>query len=717
MLPLVADRRLSTCFRDIYQITQYCPFTTEQCVRLMADERASRIKTGTVVAISVVYLFVAVTAGVFIVDFGSGAPEPVDFDETVAVGLTLEDEMRLEDQEQFDARIELPRAQVFYSQYPYVVGYYGVDSFVANQREPTHERRFGFPNAVYVTDYTDAEVELNEDGIPVTAFAPRWITAEEAVYVVDSDARTPSGEAVLPFGTRESAAAFADEHGGTIVDWETVLDRPVDIDDATAVRDRVERHHDDADGTVDVRDGLADRPVSVVVGEDEPTIQAAVDTAAPNTTVRIPEGTYEETVRIERPVTLYGNGTDDATGTNIAGDSNGTVVVVESDRTAIVGVNISGVGDTTPGPTVTDDHSHGGFSSGGDHDHGDTDGDDSWDAAVEDDYAAGDAAIEVNTASDVLVAETAMNTSAAGVILRDAPGFVIRETTVLGSENYRGGHMGVAAMRSSGVVENSTFVGGLDGVYTHRADGITVRDNEMTDNRMGIHLMFTSEALLAGNTIADQETTGIYVMTGPERNAIVHNEITGTRTGISFGGTDTYLADNVVTDNHVGIRIDGVASIIERNVVADNYGGVETWALLPTNRVTHNDFVGNRDHVLVSSGRLRVWSHNGEGNYWEGAVGTTDRTVIQRPYTPTDPVDKRLHRIDGAPTLAQAPALDALAGFQGAVPGMRADEVIDTAPLCSPVNDEWFEANGHTDLEPTCRGDDVARTSNSTRTK
>mgnify|MGYP005846915779 CR=1 FL=1 len=672
----------------------------------MSDERAPNGRLGAVPAISIVVVLVAVSGGLFAADFGSAAPEPVEFDETVAVGLTLEDELRLDDEDRPDARIELPRAQVFYSQYPYVVGYHGIDSFVSNQRDPTHERRFGFPNAVYVAEYGGTEIELNDEGIPVTSFAPDWIAAEEAVYVVDSDARTPSGDAVLPFETRGSAETFVDDHGGSIVGWDTVLDRPADVDDASGVRERVERHHGDADRAIDARVGAANRPVSVVVGEDEPTIEAAIDAAPPNTTVRVPGGTYEETVEIDRPVTLRGGDTGDDGTTSIVGDSNGTVVTIDADGAAIVGVSIEGVGGTTPGPTVTDDHAHGGVGSGGSHDHGDTDGDSSWDADIDDDYAAGDAAIAVNTARDVFVSETTIDTDAAGVIFRDSPGFVVREATVLGSENYREGHMGIAAMRSSGVVEGSRFVGGLDGVYTHRADGITVRDNEMTDNRMGIHLMFTSGALLADNTIAGQETTGIYVMTGPERNAIVGNEVTDTRTGISFGGTDSYLADNEVTDNHVGLRIDGVASIVERNVIADNYGGVETWALLPTNRVTHNDFVGNGEHVLVSSGRLRVWTHDGEGNYWEGAIGTTDGTVIKRPYTPTDAVDGRLHRIDGTPTLAQAPALDALAGFQGAVPGMRADEVIDTAPRCEPVDDEWFEANAPADVEPVCHGDE-----------
>jgi len=666
----------------------------------MSPTPQPKIDPRAVVVFAVLVAVGGAAAGIFVVDFGSSTPDPVDFDETVAVGLTLEDELRLEDEDRPDARIELPRAQVFYSQYPYVVGYYGVDSFLATQREPTHERRFGFPNAVYVTEYTDSGVELNDEGIPVTEFGPGWVAAEEAFYVVDSDARTPSGDAVMPFGTQESAAAFAETHGGQIVGWAEMLDRPVDIDDAGAVRDRVTQQRTDADRTVAERNVLLDRPVGVVVGEDEPTVQAAVDAAAPNTTVYVPDGTYEETVRIDAPVTLRGG---DA---RIVGDGNGTVVTIEADGAAVVGLNVSGVGDTTPGPTVTDDHAHGGFSAGGGHDHGETDGDDSWDADIDDDYAGGDTAIAVNRANDTLVAGVTIETAAAGVIFRDSPGFVVRETRVNGSDNYREGHMGVAAMRSNGVVENSTFVGGLDGVYTHRADGSVVRGNEMIDNRMGIHLMFTSGALLADNAIAGQETTGVYVMTGPERNAIVGNEITDTRTGISFGGTDTYVADNVVAGNHLGIRIDGVASILERNVVADNYGGVETWALLPTNRVTHNDFVDNHEHVLVSSGRLRVWTHDGLGNYWQGAIGTTDGTVIQRPYTPTDPVDGRLHRVDGAPTLASAPALDALAGFQGAVPGMRADEVIDTAPLCSPVDGEWFEANGYADVEPICHGDE-----------
>ena len=672
----------------------------------MPPEPQPRIETRTVATVSIAVVVVGLAGGIFVVDFGSATPEPVGFDETVSVGLTLEDELRLADEERFDARIELPRAQVFYSQYPYVVGYYGVDSFVANQRQPTHEQRFGFPNTVYVTEYTDTGVELNDEQLPVTEFAPNWIAAEEAFYVVDSDARTTSGKAVLPFETRTSAEAFIDEYGGDVIDWQDMLDRPVEVDDAGAVRDRTEDQRRDANETVETRDSLLKRPVSVVVGEDEPTVQSAVAAAPPNTTVRVPAGTYREHLEIDTPITLRASG--DA---RIVGDGNGTVVTVTANRTALAGIRVSGVGDSTPGPTVTDGHA-GSNVGGGGHNHGDADGEDSWDAEIEDDYAQGDAAIEASGAGNVLVADTTIDTDAAGIILYASPGAVVRNTTVVGSENYREGHMGVVAMRSPGVVEDSTFVGGLDGVYTHRSDGIVVRNNRMRDNRNGVHLMFTSGALIDDNNITTEETAGIYVMTGPERNALVGNEIRDAETGISVGGTNSYVAENVLTGNDLGLRIEATASIVERNIIADNRDGVETWALLPTNRVTHNDFVGNERHVAVSSGRLRVWSYDGEGNYWEGAIGTTDGTVVQRPYTPTDPIDGRLHRVDGTGALAQAPALSALAGFQGAIPGMRADEVIDTAPRCAPVHAEWFERTGRTDIEPICRsgGDTPAET-------
>lgn len=656
---------------------------------------------------------VGASVGLLALDLGGGEPEPVAFDETVTVGLTLDSELRLAAD---DREVDLPRAQVFYSQYPYAVGYYGVERFVVTQRQQAHEQQFGHPAAVYVTVYDDGSVELTDEGYPVSTESTAdgtdtetaetaghahgqtdddatWYPAEDAVYVVGSDARTPAGETVVPFADTASAQTFADEYGGDVLVWTDVLDYPFDVDDAEAVRQRTADQHASADDLIDDATALLDREVRVVVGEDAETVQGAIDAAPAGSAILVPAGRYEEHVEIDRAVTVVGE-----EGAELVGNGTGTVVQVSTDRVGIYGLGISGVGNETPGAAATDDHAHG---IGGGHDHGDTDEDEQWDASIEDDYASGDAAIAVDNASGVLVDSVQIHTPASGVMLRESPGAVVQNVTVDGNTDQFEGHMGVVALRSPGVVQHSTFIEGLDGVYTHRADGIVVRNNTMTDNRMGVHLMHTSEALLADNTIANQTSAGIFVMTGPAYNGLVGNDISNSPTGIDVGGTDSYVADNVVWDNDLGMQIDTTGSVFEGNLVVDNDFGVNTRALLPTNQVTENDFVGNGRHVAGSTGPERVWTHDGIGNYWEGAVGTADGEVLDRPYSPTDDVDAVLHRVDGAPALATAPGRDALAGVEGAISGMRDGEIVDTAPLCGPVHREWFQERDR-EVRPTC---------------
>lgn len=629
--------------------------------------------------------------GLFIVDFGASEPEPVAFDETVTVGLSLEHERWMEAER---PAVDLPRVQAFYSEYQYVVGYYGVEQFVTTQEVDRYERLLGYPLGVYVTAFEEGAVTLSPERFPAANGSYEWTAADEAAYVVGSDARTPAGSTVVPFITRSGAEQFSAEYGGTVLTWPEVLEESFDVDDAETVREGVTAQNNHADERVAATRALQARPTGAVVatdGEmgDGETIQDAVDSAPPNSTVVVPPGTYEEHVEIDRPITLAGEG--DA---EIAGHGNGTVVSVSANRTAITGLTITGVGGETPGAGPTEGHDH------GTHDHGDGDDDAAWDETIEDSYARGDAGIAVDNSSGLLVENVTIDTNASGVMLRDSPDAVVRGVCVDGHPDIFEAHMGVVLMRSPAVVEHSTFHAGLDGVYTHRADGSVVRDNEMVDNRMGVHLMHTSDALLSNNTISSQSSAGIYVMTGPERNALVGNEIRTSLTGIDIGGTDSYVAENVLVDNDVGLKTDAAATLVERNVVVGNGIGVETWAILPTNRVVANDFVDNDRHVR-SIGPLRIWTHDGAGNYWEGAVGTPENGVLDRPYTATDPIDSVLHQVDGAPTVAQAPVQDLLGRFQQAVSGLREGEVVDEAPRCEPTHGAWVVEHDYTP-DPPC---------------
>ncbi|ELY44276.1 NosD domain-containing protein [Natronorubrum sulfidifaciens] len=633
-------------------------------------------RTGWLVVAITVVLFGS--GALFAADAGASSPDPVEFDDTVQVGLSLEDQYALEED------VRLPRAQVFYSKYSYVVGYQGVERFVDDHQQTTHTERFGYPLAVYVSDYSAVDVELREDGYPVADENPPWIDAETAWFVTGGDARSPAGETVLAFADRDDATAFADRSGGEVHTWDDVLESDFEIDDAEVVRDRLDDRLAEADDTGTQAESLRDRPVSTVVGEDAETIQDAVDDAPANTTVVVPEGRYEEQIELDKPLTLAGEG--DVT---IAGPGWGTVVTATADRTAVTGLEITGVGDETSGVDGVPDHAP--------EERGD-----GWDDELTTHYTGGDAGIAITEGADSLVADVTIRTPSTGVLLHDSPETVVRNVTVEGNEVSSDGRAGINAIYSAAVIEDSTIRDGRDGIYTHESQEIVIRNNTLDGNRLGVHLMHTSDAVVAGNEFREQDTTGIYVMTGPERIAIVENTIRDTEVGIIPDSDDAYVASNIVEGNDVGIRQNTAASLIEHNVIAGNIVGVEERSVLPTNRIVHNDFVGNYDHVRSSGGPLRIWSHDGVGNYWQGATMLSSIGEHPPSYSPTDTVDERLHLTDGTAMIARAPALQAASGLEGMVPGLRTGAVTDSTPACEPNNPDLLERTAWAEQAWTC---------------
>ena len=103
-------------------------------------------------------LLVFVGVGSFVVSPGASAPEPADFEDTVAMGLTLEERQALGED-----RL-LPRAQIAYSQYPYVVGYRGVELAAAAVDDPLVEQQFGYPLVVYVEATSSARTPTSGCG-------------------------------------------------------------------------------------------------------------------------------------------------------------------------------------------------------------------------------------------------------------------------------------------------------------------------------------------------------------------------------------------------------------------------------------------------------------------------------------------------------------------------------------------------------------------------
>jgi nitrous oxidase accessory protein NosD len=596
-----------------------------------------------------------VGAASFVVSPDTSGPEPAEFDRTVAMGLTLEEQRVLGED-----RI-VPRTQVAYSQFPYVVGYRGIGLAAEAVDDPLVRQQFGYPQAVYV-EAAPPGVSLDESGYPVGNHTGEWLAPGEAHFVIDSAARLPSGPTALAFADRDRAIEFTDEYGGAVVGWGDRGRFEAPHSNGSAARDRVDTQHAEADRTVARAKPLLDRPVGAVVGEDAPTLRAAIARADANTTVRLPPGTYEGPVEIDESVTLRG---EDAT---IVGDGNGTVVTVTADDVALAGVSIAGVGESLqpeePPPGVDSEE---------------------WGEATEAAYGYADAAVTADGVDRLLVARVDVDTPASGIILRDVDGAVVDRVRIDGTDEWADGFMGVTAIRSPGVVQNSTFEDGRDGVYTHRSSGITIRGNRFLGGRFGTHFMYTSDALFADNCASGQALSGVVIMTNPSGIAIADNLIAHSERGILTTGSDAYVGNNTVVGTQQGISTSARNSMYADNTVVGNEVGFRASEIFPTSVVVRNDVADNVRPVRATSGPLRVWSRDGEGNYWAGAAG------LDRRYSPTDPVDGRLHRTDAARTLAEAPIVRGLRTLRGSVPGMRDESVIDAHPRDRPVRPARLE--------------------------
>ncbi|MFQ3284220.1 NosD domain-containing protein [Natronomonas sp.] len=616
-------------------------------------------------------LLVLVGAGSFAVSPGASDPGAAEFDRTVAMGLTLE-EQRLLGSNRF-----APRAQVTYSQYPYVVGYRGVGLAASAVDDPLVRQQFGYPRGVHV-EAAPPGVSLDESGYPVGEYSGQWIDAGDAYFVVDSAARTPSGPVTLAFDARTDAAAFAESYDGSVTRWADRGQFDTSQTDGSSARDRVETQHADANATVASARELLDRPVETVVGEDTPTLRAALADAEENTTIRLPPGTYHGPIAVNESVTIRG---ENAT---IVGDGNGSVVMVTEDDVALVGVSIEGMGDSLQpeGSAADADRAN-------------------WDRATEEAYGYADAAVTADSVDRLLVTRIEVETPASGVVLRDTDRAVVDDIRVNGTDRWEDGFMGVTTIRSPAVVQGSTFDGGRDGVYTHRSSGVTIRNNEFIGGRFGSHFMYTSEVLFADNCVTEQYLSGVVVMTNPSGIAIADNVITDSRQGISTSGSDAYVGENTIVGTQQAMSTSARNSLYADNTVVGNAVGFRASSVFPTSIVVRNDVVDNERHVRATTGPLRVWSHDGEGNYWSGAED------LSRRYSPTDPVDGRLHRTGAARTLADAPIVRGLRTLRGSTPGMRGESVIDASPRSTPANPSRLEtaqrlADGRTTVSEVC---------------
>jgi len=395
----------------------------------------------------------------------------------------------------------------------------------------------------------------------------------------------------------------------------------------------------------------SDRVLRAGPGLRYATIGSALRAARAGDTVLVAPGSYRESLRIDRPVVLLGEGRP-----IVDGGGRGHVVEI-----------------TAPGVTLR------GFTlraSGSNPER--------EDAGVM--VRAGPVRIEDDRLEDVQY----------GIYLKDAPGSVVRGNVVRGKPfplARRGD--GIRLWYSSSTRIDDNDVSGARDVVIFFSDHLEIQGNHVTDGRYGLHYMYSNHNRIRGNRLERNEV-GAFIMYS--RDITIRDNVFGRSHGSSgFGiglkdADSLRIRDNLFAANQVGVYVDNSPrSVGVENRIRDNlflYDGVAV-RLLPSvhsNRFTGNSFIDDGRPVEVPGGAVRggAGQNDWTGNHWSRYEGfdQDDDGVGDTPFAYARLTDDLVSRTPELALFRGSPAFPVLDVLSRFFPLLRPEPVVrDTAPV------------------------------------
>jgi nitrous oxidase accessory protein len=413
--------------------------------------------------------------------------------------------------------------------------------------------------------------------------------------------------------------------------------------------------------------GLAAQRTLRVGAGHFPTISAALEAAGDGDTIRVAAGRYPERLRIERSLTLIGEGWPIV-------DAEGAGHVVE----ALAPIEIRGFVLRGSGSSLEAEHS----------------------GVI---VRGARAIVAGNRLEDVLY----------GICLKQAGGSRIEGNRIRGKaldqarrgdgirlwyspasrvtdNEVRATRDVVAYFSDHLTIERNVIHGGRYGLHTMYIHHSRIANNRMFDNQVGAFLMYSNDILVAGNVLADAA--------GPSGM------------GLGLKDSDAVRArGNLFLENSLGVYLDNSpgdparANEFAGNTFAANRAAVRMLPSVTGNRFVGNDFLDNGVPAQVAGGAPRDQARQNDwsGNYWSDYAGF-DRDgdgAGDAPYVHAHLADDLLERRPELEMFAHAPALAALDALVRWFPLLApAAVVVDPAPRLSRVaGGDWQEERAPAD--------------------
>jgi parallel beta-helix repeat protein len=334
------------------------------------------------------------------------------------------------------------------------------------------------------------------------------------------------------------------------------------------------------------------QPTQIIVPDQYPTIQEAINAANTGDTIFVKSGLYYEHIIANKTVQLIGEGPST---TVIDGNLTGTVVRVTSDNVNITGFTIQRSGNAqvpyldagiclngTRGCTISDNR------------------------AIDNGFAA----ISLLYSQQNTITHNNMSSAGwGGIHLMSSSRNVVSANIIDSKYGGINGHVSSNYNNiTENVISNCTY-----GMFWHAANYNNFRRNNISAIAIeGIWLQdqvsynVVSENNLINNAVAIR-------LQGPNYyNTLSRNIITGAEYGIKIENNARYtrIVDNIIVDNRAGndswsagIRLDiGTGSEIHSNIISGNKYGVLLYSYSPNVSVCGNNITDNEFGLRVASG-------------------------------------------------------------------------------------------------------------------
>ncbi|RCV64029.1 CASH domain-dontaining protein [Methanophagales archaeon] len=358
---------------------------------------------------------------------------------------------------------------------------------------------------------------------------------------------------------------------------------------------------------------LGDSPTTWMVHLTDPsanfqTIQSAIDNSnvAYGDSIEVWNGTYNESVVLDKRLTLYSR--DGANDTIIDAGGSGNAITIKADSCTVDGFMATGSG-----------------------------------------HYPGDAGIKVESNGNIIVNNTCCANNYNGIRLSGSSNNMISSNTCVVNNND-----GISLYNSSNNTIAKNEIGdNWCGIDLSDSSDIMIRDNKIARSRYtGIYSLNSTTNTISNNSCYENNKTGIYLACST-KTCILHNEICDNDYyGIHLvGSTNNLLSHNKISGNHrdgIFFSRGNTNNELSKNEISMNCRYGLHMVSSSSNWIYHNDFVNNSIHDIHTMGSSNIWNsssmityaYNGSqytgyiGNYWRDYCGADNNSdgIGDKPY-------------------------------------------------------------------------------------